>query len=184
MQKQQAIYLVGPSLEENRPVIDFTSPSCRTVNWKVIDEILRGQRCVGEYQPIHIELDAPEAILWSYYSIAGTLGLFSDEAVSRIGHSAFRHYQLLPAQLNQKGFTLLKPIELLPCLDLAKSDVVAFRSNPNRIKEVRKYVFKKEMIDDNLLFSIPELPGLFATDPVRTAVLQNLLSGFAFHLVD
>jgi len=47
-----------------------------------------------------------------------------------------------------------------------------------------KYRFHKHLIPDPLLFTIPELPGLFATEGVHKAVTENCIPGFHFALVD
>jgi hypothetical protein len=184
MNNSENIYLVGASIEEERPVIDFTHPDCKKVDWLLIDEVLRGMHPVGECQAVSIPVLVPGANAWSFYSVAGTLGLISRKAVQIIGDSAFQHFQLLSARLNDEEYCFLRAEKKLPVLDIGRSDIVAFRSNPARIKQIKKYAFKKDAIDSYVFFSIPEFPGLFATEAILQTVKQNGLAGFDFRQVD
>ena len=121
-----------------------------------------------------------DATSWGYYSIPGTLGLVSGEAVRCIGPSAFGRFVLLPARLNGSEYYLLKVAEVLPCLDLARAEVVPFRTSPGRIKDITRYAFHKAVIPNPLVFSIPELPGLFATPAVAEAIERGRVPGFQF----
>jgi hypothetical protein len=184
MDPGEAIYLVSASVEDTRPIIDFTHAACQKINWQRIDEVLHGQRPVADYQEVSIPVEAPDATSWDYYSVPGTLGLISHKATELIGHSAFRLYQVLLAHLNGEQYYFLRPTDLLPCLDRENSEVVTFRSNPSRIKEIKKYSFKKELIDPYLFFCIPESASLFATEAVYQVSRRGKLAGFDFQRVD
>jgi hypothetical protein len=180
MTDERIVFRVDPSVEDDRPVIEFDAPANRGIDWRRLDDILRGERPTADYRALSIVVERSDAASWGYYSVPGTLGLISGEAVRCIGPSAFGRFVLLPARLNDSGYYFLKVAEVLPCLDLARAEVVPFRSSPERIKDITKYAFHKPMIPDPLVFSIPELPGLFATPAVAEAIERGRVPGFHF----
>jgi hypothetical protein len=181
MTEEKTVFEFDYSVEDERPVIAFDTPANQGIDWLRLGAILRGERPSADYHEIRVVVQDPDASSWGIYSVPGTLGLISAEAVERIGRPVFRLYELLPAKINEADYYFLKPMEVLPCLDREKSEIILFRSNPSRVKEIRKYVFKKAMIPDPLVFSIPEsLARLFATPGVYERVVQSRIPGFCF----
>jgi hypothetical protein len=180
MTEERIVFRVHPSIEDDRPVIGFDDPANRGIDWGRLDAILLGERPTADHREFNISLRDADACSWGYYSVPGTLGLISDEAVRLIGPSAFRRFALLPARPNNSEYYFLKVAEVLPCLDLARAEVVPFRTDPEGIKSITKYAFHKAMIPDPLVFSIPELPGLFATPAVAEAIDRGRVPGFRF----
>jgi hypothetical protein len=174
------IFEVRTSVEEDRPNIAFDADINQGIDWRRVDLVLRGLRPATDYELVRLVVQERDATSWGYYSVPGTLGLISSEAIQRIGQEVFRRFQLFPAKLNDVDYVFLKCMEPLPCLDLAKSEVVPFPSNPQRIMEITKYVFKTDLISDPMLFSIPEVPGLLATKSVFEAISQSRIKGFRF----
>jgi hypothetical protein len=165
MTEEGVVFMVGPSVEDDRPVIEFDALVNRGIDWRRLDALLRGERPTTDYQELSVVVPDADATSWGYYSVPGTLGLISGEAVRCIGRSTLRLFLLMPARLNGSEYFFLKVTEVLPCLDLTRSEVVPFRTSPERIKAIKRYAFNKAMIPDPLVFSIPELPGLFAPQP-------------------
>lgn len=180
MTDERIVFRVDPSVEDDRPAIEFDAPANRGIDWRGLDAILHEERPLTDYRELSIVVRRADAASWGYYSVPGTLGLLSGEAVRCIGPSAFGRFVLLPARLNGSEYYFPKVAEVLPCLDLARAEVVPFRTNPERIKDIRKYAFHKAMIPDPVVFSIPELPGLFATPAVAEAIGRGQVLGFQF----
>jgi hypothetical protein len=180
MTEDNLISLIKPSFEEERPVIEFDASVNRGIDWGLLDAVLQGERPLTDYQEIGVVVSSSSATSWSFYSVPGTLGLMSTKLVEKIGSAAFNLFHLLPAKLNDAEYFFLKPSKTLSCLDLAKSEVVYFRNNPTRIKAIKRYAFKKQMISDSLLFSIPDIPGLFATPFIRESVVRSGILGVQF----
>lgn len=180
MTDESLVFELRPSIEDDRPVIAFDDPANESIDWLQLDEIAQGERPVADYQVIHLVVRHPDATLWGFYTVPGGLGLISTEAVEQIGRSAFRLYNLLPARLNDAEYYFPEPAEMLSCLDLGQSEVIPFSHNSKRIKDITKYTFHKAMIPDPLLFSIPELFGLFTTPSVREAINRSGIPGFKF----
>jgi hypothetical protein len=174
-----SIFAMRPSVENDRPVIDFDDPGNRAVDWAALDAALRD--AVGAPAPtVNLVVHAADATAWDCYGVPGTLGLFSTRAVATIGPGAMRLLEPVPAALNGSAYVFLRPVQPLPCFDLERSEVVNFRSSPGRIKDITRYAFVKAMIADPLVFTIPEAPGLFATDGVRTALVGSGARGVTF----
>ncbi|MDB5312363.1 MAG: hypothetical protein JWO38_6565 [Gemmataceae bacterium] len=180
MTEECIVFRVDPSVEDDRPVIEFDAPANRGIDWRRLDAILHGERPTADYRELGIVVRRADTTSWGYYSVPGTLGLLSGEAVRCIGPTAFGRFVLLPARLNGSEYYFLKVAERLPCLDLARAEVVSFRTSPERIKDITKYAFHKPMIPDPLVFSIPELPGWFATPAVAEAIERGRVPGFQF----
>jgi hypothetical protein len=184
MTEECNVFRVDPSAEDGRPVIEFDAPANRGIDWGRLGAILHGEGPATDYLELSIEVRGADAPSWGYYSIPGTLGLISGRAVQCIGPPAFRWFVLLPARLNGSEYFLLKVAEVLPCLDLARAEVVRFRTDPGRIKDITRYAFHKATIPDPLVFSIPEVPGLFATPSVVQAIERERVPGFRFTPLD
>jgi hypothetical protein len=180
MRDDMAVFEVSASTEDYRPSIDFDDRANQGIDWKELDEVLLGQRPIGDYRQPSIFVSCQDAIDWGFYQVPGTLGLISAEAVQLVGRDAFRLYKLLPARLNDREFFFLKAYKTLSCLDSSRSDIVYFRSDPDQVKEIRRYAFDKQAIPDPIFFSIPEVPDLFATPGVREVIVGSGARGFSF----
>jgi hypothetical protein len=196
MDKHVNIYRLRYSIEKHRPKIDFTHPVNQEIDWSALEETLDGCGDVNDYSALDFYVmrpdsdgwdvvTHPEATEWDYYGVAGTFGLFSYRAMKLIGLSCFRHFDLIPAHLNEADYRFLRCKEEIPCFDLTRADVIPFDHAPDRIMEVRKYAFDKSLLDDPLFFCVPEPHGqLFVTEGVRQKALQHKLKGFEFEHVD
>jgi hypothetical protein len=184
MESQLGIYSVRASIETDRPVIDFDDPANEAIDWMCIGDVLEGVRSLKDYSPVDIVINDPRAPQWDYYRSPGTLGVLSRRAIEVIGASAFRYFDLLPVGVNGVAYCFLRYQAVVPCLDLERSTFARFDCEPHRIMEVQKYAFYKNMVDDPLVFCLPEPFGvLYATESVRQCVLSHKLRGFAFTLV-
>ena len=185
MSREITIFELDPSVEDDRPVIDFELKANQKNDWQRLDLILRGEKPIADYEEVQISIARPDAGSWGFFSIPGTLGVISSEAVERIGRAVFRLYDLLPAQINRAKYFFLKSRETLPCLDRDRSEITTFRRDPSRVKEVTKCVFLKDRVSDPLVFSIPEsVSRMFATTTVREMVVHGRISGFRFTALD
>ncbi|MCG8406949.1 MAG: hypothetical protein MI923_17260, partial [Phycisphaerales bacterium] len=72
-----------------------------------------------------------------------------------------------------------KPLAL-DCLDLHNSEFECFRSDPTKIKRIRRYVFLKDRIEDPSIFHLPQAAGLFCTQSIKSIIEENSLRGFCF----
>lgn len=171
------IYLMVPSAEDDRPVIEFDAPVNQQIDWQQVDQVFQGERSPDDYQSPHVTVAGPDATSWDCYSVPGTLGLFSTRAVEAIGHAALYLYTLFPATLNEARYHFLKPNTVLPVLDRTRSDVITFRSDPGRVKDITRYAFHTDRLSGPLVFSIPELPGLFVTASVYQLLLRYNIRG-------
>jgi hypothetical protein len=175
------IFEMDRSVEDDRPVIEFDAKPNQGIDWQKLDTILRGQHPVADYDEVQVSISNPDASSWGFYSVPGTLGLISAKAVEWIGYPAFHLYELLPAKLNGTRYFFMKCNEVLPCLDRDNSEIITFRSDPQRVKEIKKHKFHKNIIYDPLIFSIPEsFSRIYVTSTVYDAIVQSRIPGFRF----
>lgn len=177
------VFLIAPSFEEHRPTIDFTNPCNRSIDWYLVGEVLSGNEPVEAYQRPSILVVHDDWSDWDYYSVPGTFGLMSSRAVTKLPQESLRMFDVLEASLNDVPFFFLRQREQLDCFDRENAETMSFRANPARIKEVRKYAFKKNIPEDPLLFSVPEVPELFATDGPAGIVSSSDMKGFLVAMV-
>jgi hypothetical protein len=173
------IYLVGSSLEEDRPLIDFTLRENKRNAWLTVGEVLDGERSVSDYPGVELLVKRSDAPNWDFYSVPGTLGLFSERAIGLFIPYATRFFDPVGAELNGAPFFFLREKRALACLDRENSIVVPFASNPSRIMEIHKFVFHQERVTDPLLFRIPELRRLLATQSIKRIIDDKQLKGFS-----
>ena len=118
---------------------------------------------------------------WHFYLAPGTLGLISSTALREIGKVAARHFDLLPAWVEDREFFLLRCREPLRCFDRARSKFETFPDGSGMIMVIHEHAFLEVKIEDPLVFSMPEDPaGLYCTSSVRDAVLGAGFRGFRF----
>ena len=127
-----------------------------------------------------------EANHWDFYCCEASTGVFSPRAIEVLRPYFQRDFPLLPVTVNGQSFFMLHANDQLDCLDLEKSEIL--RLDPpdeHVIVMIEQYVFKKQLIDDPLLFSIPERRTfLFVTESIPKIVEEAGLRGFRFDLLD
>ena len=180
MTRTERVFLVRPSIEEDRPEINFGRPENKKTDWLLVDQVLRGERREEDYPSILVLVDHPEAERWDYYSVAGTCGLMSQRAVDLLEPYALPYFKFFQAWLNGASFFFPKRIHTLDCLDRQRSILVPFRTDPTHVKEIKRYRFRMESIIDPVLFSIPEVPSMFASQTIERLVRERELRGFGF----
>ena len=175
-----AIYSMRPSFEEDRPDIDFEHPDNGGADWDMVNEVIDGEIRVAAYSPFHLTVDSPDATAWDFYSIPGTMDLMSQRAVELLSPVASKHFAFLEVALNEQPYFLLMSTAPLDCLDRTGSKFTPFRSDSSRIKEFERFSFKYALIDDPVMFWIPEWREIFVTPSVRDMVQAAELRGFFF----
>ena len=180
MKPAQRVYVVGPSFEDWRPMLSYDD---QRIDWLRIGDVLRGDRPVEDYEFVSMVVDHPEASEWDFYMCGGSMGLLSGKAAQFLKPCAAQCFDLLEASLNDAPFFFLRIREYLDCLDRGKSEIVPYRHDSRRIKQIRRYSFFKDRIPDPSLFVIPEgFFGPFGTDGVVRIIRNENLRGF--HIVD
>lgn len=89
--------------------------------------------------------------------------------------------QVLPAIVKSQKVYVLNFITVIDCLNRENSQLIFF-SNSNRIMEIEKFAFNKEMLTDAIVFKIPEeiqSPPL-VTEEFKILIEQNEIKGFKF----
>ncbi|MCZ2340646.1 MAG: hypothetical protein LC104_02485 [Bacteroidales bacterium] len=176
----KSIWLLSNSIENDRPEIDFVQvKETNPVDWGLVDDLLHSKVSIEQYTPLNILVEQPEATKYDFYSVPGTLGLVSNRLVDAIGSIAFMNYSTLPVTLNDAQFYLVKCNATIDCLDHDNSDFERFRSAPYRIKRIKRYSFRDDMLSDQLVFTIPEQESLFITNGIYDSLCKYAFRGIA-----
>lgn len=109
MDAAKRIYLLSPSIEEDRPKIDFELSANRSVDWGLIDDVAFWGRRLDEYRPFNVVVPDVDACSWDFYDIPGTFGLLSDRAAAVVRPFGPKYFEFLPA--NPKRAFLLSLAE-------------------------------------------------------------------------
>jgi hypothetical protein len=96
--------------------------------------------------------------------------------------------RFLRFRVNSAPFFLFYTERRVDCLDRQRSEVRYFRSSPERVMQVVRYVFAEERVRPCDVFTVPELSDgmffwvqqTFVTDAARTALEAARVIGFRF----
>ncbi|WMT43154.1 hypothetical protein RE628_13320 [Paenibacillus sp. D2_2] len=93
--------------------------------------------------------------------------------------------ELLPLQHPSKRFYAVNVIRLIDALDYENSEVEYVEGQPGFVRDVNRFAFKLDVIQESQIFMIPEYKSLriFVTDTFKEAVEDNGLKGFTFELL-
>lgn len=184
MARAMQVYDLSYSIEKGRPEIDFDDAANSSIDWSLVPEIDPDKESLKRYRPFEVTIHRTDALDWDYYSNAGTLGLLSERAMELLRPLASQYFMFLEAKIN--GAPYFTPFRRTPldCLDREHSILVPFEHAPSRIKRIDKYCFRSELIEDPLIFCIPESRGaVLATQSVRQKIEEAGLRGFCFQEV-
>ena len=127
-------------------------------------------------------MNHPDAIQWACYIDSGR-GLFSRKFVAAVGSESLQGFTLLPATLNGCPYFFLRIETPIDCLNRTASQVETFPSDPLAIMEITHYDFYTDRLPECALFSIPEMPDLFATDGAAQRIEKSGLRGILLELL-
>lgn len=91
------------------------------------------------------------------------------------------YVQVLSATIKAQKVYVLNFTTVIDCLDRENSKVIFF-SNSNRIMEIEKFAFFKDLLTDAFAFKIPEeiQSSPFVNEKFKNIVEQNNIKGFKF----
>ena len=171
------VFNCRPSVEDERPKIDFEVPENAKNDWLAVGEVIDGTRPITEFPMVSVQVFHPEATQWDCYMDGGVRGLFSQRFVDAVGKVAFQGVMLLPAKLNGTTYYFLRCDKPIDCLDRSKSVFETFRSDSTAIKRITHYDFHSESLPADACFVLPELPDLLLTEPVVQRIQAASLKG-------
>jgi hypothetical protein len=174
------VYIIGSSLEDTRPEIDYTkNQNCCGIDWGKIGAVLSGKLRADEYGPARKVIDDPDANNWDFYRCSGTRGLISARAASVLGTFCSQCFDLIEAYVNDSPYFFLRAIGSIDCLDRTHSEIDVFPHDSNRIMWIHRYAFHKSAIPDPCLFALSEINSLvLGTDGIEYLIRINKLRGF------
>jgi hypothetical protein len=166
------VYELRASYEDERPQLDL---STFDGDW---------EQLLSNTSPLELVSTAPDSD-FEFYSLAGTLGVASNDLASRLLQWSGAGLRGRPVLVDQRGFQILLVAEPLDALDLQLSDYSVFRPNPQRVKQIRRFVFKVEAIPTApLVFTIPQSRSTLLANEAAVDILRPMnLPGLDFDLL-
>ena len=83
-------------------------------------------------------------------------------------------------QCDSGEFVMLKITNVVDCLDYTRAEVKRFPSS-GRVMQVISYAFKKDRLDNKIIFRIPEQTSrVYASQQFKDCVEKNQLEGLIF----
>lgn len=184
------VFRLGTSTEEDRPDSVTNKTSGLDEASKINRGLIRNRRHdVASWTPwqlyCHKRGTTPVSD-WDYYAVGSTSGCFSRRAIEALGTYLSHCFDLLPAHLEGESYYFLHCRAPIDCLDIAASEVHYFPAPYDRdIMHINRYVFRKDILNDESIFTIPEQPWcLFTTTGIPSIASQAGLTGMAFDLLD
>lgn len=184
------VFQLWSSVEEDRPDLVTNKSSDFDEASKINRGLIRNKRHdVDSWTPWQLycsKRGTTPVSDWDYYDVGSTSGCFSRRAIETLGNNLSRCFDLLPANLEGETFYFLHCRAPIDCLDISASEVVYFPAPyDNDIMHIRRYVFKKDIINEEVIFTIPEQPWcLFTTAGIPSIASQAGLTGIDFRLLD
>lgn len=167
-----------PSIEDDRPVIDFEKNINAKNDWLSVAKVLDGTKPKSAFPAnIAVRVDDPRATEWDCYFDGGSRGLFSQRFIKAVGSEALRCFVLYPALLNDEQYYFLGCEQSIDCFDYTNARYQTFPHDPSRIMSISHYAFIEDNLPDRLLFCIPESPDLFATESIVERIKASGLKG-------
>lgn len=109
-----------------------------------------------------------------FYALAGTLGVASGRLARALIQLAGGRLRGRPTLVDGRRFQILLVSDPVDALDRERSELTVFRSNSNRIKQVRAFVFRPSTIPaEPFVFTIPESPALLLANEAAVDQLRE-----------
>jgi hypothetical protein len=140
---------------------------------------------IDGWRPLELYIEKEKHRKKSDYPIYSShIPVFSRNAIDYVGILLERYGQILPVTCNDGEYFAYNVSSVIDALDEEKSEILRFESG--RIMCIRKYVFKKHLIENVPIFKQrgSELQDVFVTDVFTDLVKKNNLKGFSFSQVD
>jgi hypothetical protein len=162
------------------PRINFSIPSNRRYDWLKIGEMIEGALPVDIKVFKSIKIKVTTSLKkFDALSFDGGI-LISSSAKQFLELAQLEGIEFLPALVNDMDYAFLIVRRTIDCLDRDRSILVPFRSDPNSIKTITKYVFKKNLVPKRAIFKIPQRNLIFVTDTIKDEFQKSGLVGFKF----
>ena len=142
----------------------------------------------SSWTPVEVSLiaivdDVPRAAADFPWLASNALAL-KRHTVDALGGYLERFGELLPlncVNCADEELFVFNPLRIRDALDEARSDIL--RLPTGRVMTVTRYSFRADVVRDAVIFRIPQLRLLFATESLVERVQAHALSGLAFELV-
>lgn len=136
-------------------------------NWKRFKATVKQNKPIANFTDID-----PGILVCDSYALLKVRDLLKDEV------------EILPIEIDSLDMKILNVINVVDCLD-EESSVIEYYPNSKDIRQIKQYSFNLDLLDDVLLFKIPQFSRteVFCTDLFKELVTRNSLTGLLFEVV-
>lgn len=174
------IYFVRTLGDEREPEVPYDHPQNQEIDWPLVGDLLEGNIPTDDTYLANLDIYVPADHPFDALRIDSRI-LLSERLAAALEPHCKPDADFLPLLVNGRRFYALLVVTMLNVLDLSRSDVTYFRSNPSKVKSIRKYAFVEGADTLAKVFRLPEDPGrTFAVDSVRDAYLASGIPGLRF----
>lgn len=155
-----------------REVLSALDGSARRSNWNAVD--VRLVTAIDEVPCL------PADFPW----LGSHALVLKRRTIDAVGSFLERFGELLPLNCVNCGaerLVVFNAVQILDALDEARSEIVRFPTG--RVMTVTRYSFRPDVVNDAVIFRIPQLSKLFATESLTEHVHEHGLSGLKFEPV-
>ncbi|MDR6553765.1 imm11 family protein [Paenibacillus qinlingensis] len=143
-----------------------------------------GEKMSDNWPTIYMEDINKKGRLYDCTGLTPGKPILNEKAVNNLAYFLDGKAEELPLKHAREPYYVINVINVVNCLDYEKSDLV-IHDKYKVVKDIKRYVFKEDMVQGQAIFKIPEFKGsyIFVTDEFRNSVLESGLTGFEFHEV-
>lgn len=143
-------------------------------------EDFNGTSLIKSWRPFKIKRARGRKYPVGDFSSISSLHFLVNSKIKDIFESIFKDkVELLPVEYDEPYY-LMNVINMIDALDMEKSEFKRYKDG--RIMFCTKYVFKEEVIGNNIIFKIPQFPtvDVLVTEEFVKMAEDNDLKGFIF----
>lgn len=152
--------------------------------WDFLDSI-NGESKIDSYIPLKVKKMNKKGILLNVAWLRTGLLVIDEEAVNVLKKYIDLYGELLPLELKEKekSFYIFNVTNVVDCLDEEKSEFHILGYS-KKITNVRKPIFKEDIVKNNDIFRIPRhgKSFTFISDDLKKYIESSGLTGFNFKL--
>ncbi len=174
------IYEIGVSLEEEYPSIDWGSRDNKKIDNLMMARMLDGDLPINYNFFNSLNIDISSDNRFDVLDVSVRL-LVSSKAKNYIESFSIPNLEFVLTRVNNTEFYNLIVKNVVDCLDKQNSEIAYFRSNPTKIKRIKRYKFNKQNLNSPSIFRLPEVKfPIFVTEDIKNSFEVSDLVGFRF----
>jgi len=144
--------------------------------WPILDRFT-GSKLAATWKRIPLLMDTSVGRVGDFPSLRGPVPVFSQRAWNALQPLIEKSVEALPVKCGTHDYYLINVIDVVDCLDHARSHIKRFSSG--RIMLVESYCFRDSCLTTQVIWKLPETASLevLVSESFRRAVEKSQLQG-------